>query len=79
MFWTLELASYLEEAPWPATKDELIDYSIRSGAPIEVVENLQELEDEGEVSCPLFLLNREYDILKSKMVLFEFNARNGIR
>lgn len=47
MFWTLELASYLEEAPWPATKDELIDYSIRSGAPIEVVENLQELEDEG--------------------------------
>jgi len=49
MFWTLELASYLEEAPWPATKDELIDYSIRSGAPLEVVENLQELEDEGEV------------------------------
>jgi hypothetical protein len=38
MFWTLELASYLEDAPWPATKDELIDYSIRSGAPIEVVE-----------------------------------------
>jgi len=46
MFWTLQLASYLEDAPWPATKDELIDYSIRSGAPIEVVENLQELEDE---------------------------------
>ena len=42
MFWTLELASYLEEAPWPATKDELIDYSIRSGAPIEVIENLQD-------------------------------------
>jgi len=49
MFWTLELASYLEDAPWPATKDELIDYAIRSGAPIEVVENLQELEDEGEI------------------------------
>ena len=47
MFWTLELASHLEDAPWPATKDELIDFSIRSGAPIEVVENLQELEDEG--------------------------------
>ncbi len=46
MYWTLELASYLEDAPWPATKDELIDYSIRSGAPIEVIENLQELEDE---------------------------------
>lgn len=47
MFWTLELASHLEDAPWPATKDELIDFSIRSGAPIEVIENLQELEDEG--------------------------------
>jgi hypothetical protein len=35
MFWTLELASHLEEAPWPATKDELIDYAIRSGAPLE--------------------------------------------
>ena len=46
MYWTLELASHLEDAPWPATKDELIDYSIRSGAPIEVIENLQELEDE---------------------------------
>ncbi len=49
MFWTLELASHLEDAPWPATKDELIDYSIRSGAPIEVIENLQELEDEGDM------------------------------
>jgi hypothetical protein len=48
MFWSLELASHLEEAPWPATKDELIDYAIRSGSPVEVVENLQELEDEGE-------------------------------
>jgi len=43
MYWTLELASHLEDAPWPATKDELIDYAIRSGAPVEVVENLQEL------------------------------------
>ena len=48
MYWTLELASYLEDAPWPATKDELIDYSIRSGAPLEVVENLPELEDDGQ-------------------------------
>ena len=48
MYWTLELASHLEDAPWPSTKDELIDYCIRSGAPIEVIENLQELEDEGE-------------------------------
>ena len=47
MYWTIELASKLEDAPWPATKDELIDFAIRSGAPMEVVENLQELiEDE---------------------------------
>lgn len=48
MFWTLDLASFLEEAPWPATRDELIDYAIRSGAPLDVIENLQQLEDEGE-------------------------------
>ena len=48
MYWTLELASHLEDAPWPATKDELIDYAIRSGAPVEVIENLQDLEDDGE-------------------------------
>ncbi len=49
MYWTLELASHLEDAPWPATKDELIDYAIRSGAPMEVIENLQDMEDEGEM------------------------------
>ncbi|MCD4729125.1 MAG: DUF2795 domain-containing protein [Bacteroidales bacterium] len=48
MYWTLELASKLEDAPWPATKDELIDFAIRSGAPMEVIENLKEIEDEGE-------------------------------
>ena len=48
MYWTLELASYLSDAPWPANKDELIDYAIRTGAPLEVVENLQAIEDEDE-------------------------------
>ena len=48
MYWTLEVASKLEDAPWPATNDELIDYAIRSGAPAEVLENLQEIEDDGE-------------------------------
>ena len=47
MYWTLELASKLEDAPWPATKEELIDYAVRSGSPLEVLENLQEIEDEG--------------------------------
>ena len=49
MYWTLELASRLEDAPWPATKDELIDFALRSGAPLEVIENLQEMEDEGDI------------------------------
>ena len=49
MYWTRELASYLEDAPWPATKEELIDFAIRTGAPLEVVENLQDLEDEGDM------------------------------
>ena len=45
MYWTLELASKLEDAPWPATKEELIDYAVRSGAPLEVLE----IEDEGDI------------------------------
>ena len=51
MYWTLELATKLEDAPWPATKEELIDFAIRSGAPMEVAENLQELveEEEGQI------------------------------
>lgn len=48
MYWTLELASWLDDAPWPATKSELIDYAKRSGAPLEVEENLQALEDEDQ-------------------------------
>jgi len=48
MIWTIELASYLDDAPWPATKDELLDFAVRTGAPVEVIENLQELEDSDE-------------------------------
>ncbi|MEM7657414.1 MAG: DUF2795 domain-containing protein [Bacteroidota bacterium] len=46
MYWTLELATYLEDAPWPASRSELIDFALRSGAPMEVVENLGELPEE---------------------------------
>ena len=49
MYWTLELASKLEDAPWPASKDELSDYAIRSGAPMEVIENVQDIEADGEI------------------------------
>ena len=48
MYWTLELASKLEDAPWPATKYQLLDYANRIGVPEEVIENLHELEDEDE-------------------------------
>jgi len=48
MIWTVELAAYLDDAPWPATKEELIDFADRIGAPIEVIENLKELEDSEE-------------------------------
>jgi hypothetical protein len=48
MYWTLELASYLEDAPWPATKEELIDFAQRTGAPMELLENLMKLEDDGQ-------------------------------
>ena len=34
---------------WPATKEELIDYAIRSWAPLEVMENLSELDDDDEI------------------------------
>ena len=46
MYWTLELVTHLEDAPWPCTKDELIDYAHRSGIPAEVIENLGDLPDE---------------------------------
>ena len=48
MYWTIQLATQLDDAPWPASKEELIDYAIRSCLSEEVVENLNELEDEGE-------------------------------
>ncbi len=48
MYWTLELASKLEDAPWPATKDELIEWCLRTGVTDEVIENLKEIEVEDE-------------------------------
>jgi hypothetical protein len=48
LYWTLELASHLEDAPWPASRDELIDFADRAGAPAAVMANLQDIEDDGE-------------------------------
>ncbi len=49
MIWTVELASYLIDAPWPATKEELIEFADRIGAPLDVIDNLKELEDSDEI------------------------------
>lgn len=46
MYWTLELAVYLEDAPWPCTREELLDFAVRSGAPSEVHENIEELPED---------------------------------
>ena len=70
MYWTLELASKLEDAPWPATKDELIDYAMRSGAPLEVIENLQEMEDEGEIyESRITLVRRIFSLTRKSINL----------
>ena len=49
MIWTVELATFLDDAPWPATRDELLEYADRIGAPLEVLENLNEIEDIEEI------------------------------
>ena len=48
MIWTIELATYLDDAPWPATIEELIDYAVRTGAPTQAIQNLEELDDSDE-------------------------------
>ena len=50
MIWTVELAAALDEAPFPASRDELIEWAERNGLPNQVIVNLEELEeiDEGE-------------------------------
>lgn len=54
MFWTLALINTIENAPFPCNKTKLIDYAERSGAPLTVIENLRELEDDGD----------EYEVLE---------------
>ena len=48
MVWTLLLIDFLRDAPFPCNKAELLDYAERSGAPLTVIENILELEDDGE-------------------------------
>ena len=71
MYWTLELAARLDDAPFPATKDELIDYATRSGVPLEVVENLLEIEDEGEIYESILDIWADYPITKEDFLIPE--------
>ena len=44
--WTLALINELDDAPFPATREELIDYAVRTPLSDEVIANLQALEDD---------------------------------
>lgn len=61
MYWTLLLATQLEDAPWPSTKSELIDYATRSCLDPQVVENLAEIEDDGEEYESMADIWQEYE------------------
>ncbi|MCK5853102.1 DUF2795 domain-containing protein [bacterium] len=61
MFWTPELAIYLEDAPWPSTKDELIDFANRTACPFQVIQNLYELDDTDELIETIEDLWPEYE------------------
>ncbi len=66
MFWTPELAKFLEDAPWPSTKEELLDYINRNGSPLQVIENIVELEDNDELIEGIEDLWPEYEDLTSE-------------
>lgn len=48
MIWTVELAATLEDAPWPSTRLELIEWAERNGCPQQVIDNLYELDEEDD-------------------------------
>ncbi|MBQ0120317.1 MAG: DUF2795 domain-containing protein [Bacteroidales bacterium] len=48
MYFTLAWNSFFENDIFPCTKAELIEYLERSGAPMALIDNIQELEDDGE-------------------------------
>ena len=61
MFWTPELAAFLEDAPWPATKEELFDYANRTGSPQQVIDNILEIEEGDELYETMEDLWPEYE------------------
>ena len=67
MYWTLQLATQLDDAPWPLTKTELIDYAKRSGVDSQIVENLEELEDDGEEYDSILEIWSEYEEWRDRL------------
>ncbi len=66
MFWTPELATFLEDAPWPATREELLDYTNRNGSPLQVIENIMELDENDELIEGIEDLWPEYEDVTSE-------------
>jgi len=73
MFWTPELAATLEDAPWPATKEELIDYANRSGCPQQVLDNLYELDSTEEYIEGMDELWSEYEDTLNEEYFYDDN------
>ena len=73
MFWTPELAQTLEDAPWPATKEELIDYAARTGCPQQIIDNLSELESSDELIEGLEDLWPEYEDIINEEYFYNDN------
>ena len=73
MFWTPELAQFLEDAPFPATKEELVDYANRSACPQQVIDNLLELDDNDELIESIEDLWPEYDDLTNGEYFYNDN------
>lgn len=66
MFWTPELAAFLEAAPWPATREELLDYINRNGSPMQVIDNIMELDETDELIEGIEDLWPEYEDISSE-------------
>lgn len=73
MFWTPELAATLEDAPWPSTKEELLDYANRSGCPQQVLDNLNELDDTDEYITGMDELWSEYEDTLNEEYFYDDN------
>jgi len=73
MFWTPELAQTLEEAPWPATKEELFDYANRVGCPQQVLDNILSIEDSEELIEGIEDLWPEYEDIINEEYFYNDN------